>query len=263
MLLNPTGGGVKVGNDGPIHDDVTLHVQTSDFSVSSSDIQDEDIIVEDNNAWLGLYSDDGGGIASGITLGEKQAGGSTPLKRAIYARTAHNAGDLNITYGTNQNPGGNEQMLQISPEGHTKVKVLEIEGMDVAERFPVSDSAEPGMVVEIDPNHPGKLRVARGAYNRRVAGIVSGAGDIPVGAILGSELEAEGAPPIALSGRVWVNCDAREQDVRPGDLLTSSSLAGHAMKATDSVKAQGAIIGKAMGSLTGATGLVLVLVSLQ
>ena len=48
-----------------------------------------------------------------------------------------------------------------------------------------------------------------------------------------------------------------------GDLLTSSSRAGHAMRADDPERAFGAVIGKAMTPLADGDGLVLVLVNLQ
>ncbi|MBL8881314.1 MAG: hypothetical protein JNG88_19605 [Phycisphaerales bacterium] len=142
--------------------------------------------------------------------------------------------------------------------------VLEITGADIAEKFPVSGKVDPGMVVEIDPDNPGQLRLASGAYNRRVAGVVSGAGGLSVGAVLGNLPGHEDALPIALSGRVWVYCDASGGAIKPGDLLTTSDTPGHAMKVTDYLRAQGAIIGKAMSELkAGETGLVLVLVNLQ
>ena len=119
------------------------------------------------------------------------------------------------------------------------------------------------MVAEIDPDNPGKLRIVRGAYSRRVAGVVSGANGLPTGAILGNLPGSENAPPIALSGRVWVYCDATENAIEPGDLLTTSGTPGHAMKVTDYPRAQGAILGKAMSRLDGEKGLVLVLVTLQ
>lgn len=157
--------------------------------------------------------------------------------------------------------------LTILPDGTTRVKVLEITGADLAEKFPTSEAreaVEPGTVMEIDPENAGKLRIARGAYNRRVAGVVSGAGDLSVGAVLGNLPGCEDAPPIALSGRVWVRCDASEQGIEPGDLLTTSDTPGYAMKVIDCPRAQGAIIGKAMSTLGhGETGLVLVLVGLQ
>ncbi|MBI1825575.1 MAG: hypothetical protein HY287_13175 [Planctomycetes bacterium] len=150
-------------------------------------------------------------------------------------------------------------------DGRAKVGLLEIAGADVAEKFPSSDeNVEPGTVMEIDPEHAGALRVAHAAYSTLVAGIVSGAGDIPVGAVLGNLPGHEKAPAIALSGRVWVRCDASTSAIAPGDLLTTSDTPGHAMKALNLSRAHGTVIGKAMTSLAqGETGLVLVLVSLQ
>ncbi|UCE60654.1 MAG: hypothetical protein JSU63_02665, partial [Phycisphaerales bacterium] len=147
--------------------------------------------------------------------------------------------------------------------GTASVNVLQITGADVAEKFPVSEPVKPGMVVAIDPDHSGKLCLSRGAYNRRVAGVVSGANNLPAGAVLGNLPGQEAAPPVALTGRVWVHCDAAGRPIEPGDMLTTSGTPGHAMKVTDYSAAQGAIIGKAMTSLEDGRGLVLVLVSLQ
>jgi hypothetical protein len=120
------------------------------------------------------------------------------------------------------------------------------------------------MVMEIDPDKPGQLRLSQGAYNRRVAGVVSGANGLSAGAVLGNLPGHEDAPAIALSGRVWVHCDASNGPIQPGDLLTTSDKPGHAIKVVDYPRAQGAIIGKAMSGLNqGETGLVLTLISLQ
>ena len=70
---------------------------------------------------------------------------------------------------------------------------------------------------------------------------------------------ADGQYPIAMSGRAWVYCDATTNAIEAGDFLTTSSTAGHAMKAMDMQQAQGAVIGKAMSDLEkGQKGLVLV-----
>jgi len=152
----------------------------------------------------------------------------------------------------------------LSVVGTARVDILEITGADVAEKFPLSEEVRPGMVVAIDPTNPGKLCLARGAYNRCVAGVISGANDLPAGTILGNLPGHEDSPPVALSGRVWVYCDATEQAIQPGDLLTTSHTPGHAMAVRDHPRAMGAVIGKAMTSLAqGETGLVLVLVNLQ
>lgn len=147
--------------------------------------------------------------------------------------------------------------------GNVIVPVLQITGADVAEKFPVSEEVKPGMVVAIDRDHPGQLCLARGAYNRCVAGVVSGANGLSAGAVLGNMPGQESSPAVALGGRVWVLCDATGQPIEPGDLLTTSDAPGHAMKVSDYTRAQGAIIGKAMTSLDSGRGLVLVLVGLH
>jgi hypothetical protein len=148
--------------------------------------------------------------------------------------------------------------------GTARVSVLEITGADIAEKFPTTETLEPGIVVEIDPDNPGHLRKARGAYNKRVAGVVAGANGLSKGIILGNLEGSENHTPIAISGRVWVYADATEHAIEPGDFLTTSERAGYAMKVTDLQRAQGSILGKAMTRLEkGKTGMVLVLVNLQ
>jgi hypothetical protein len=69
---------------------------------------------------------------------------------------------------------------------------------------------------------------------------------------------------VALAGRVYCSVDATEAGVEPGDLLTTSAMRGCAMKATNSERARGAILGKAMEPLEkGKKGQILVLVTLQ
>lgn len=159
------------------------------------------------------------------------------------------------------NDGGD---VNIAMRGTARCRVLEITGADLAEKFPVSAEVEPGMVVMIDADNAGKLCPALGAYNPRVAGVVSGANGLPAGTILGHLPGNEDAPPIALSGRVWTLCDATERSIEIGDSLTTADRPGHAMAATDRSRASGATIGKAMTALPqGQRGLVLVLVNLQ
>ena len=120
------------------------------------------------------------------------------------------------------------------------------------------------MVVALHPDHPGKLVISQKPYDRTVAGIVSGAGGVRPGLLMGQEdSPIDGQYPVALTGRVYCWADASGGAIRPGDLLTTSAIPGHALKVTDHARAQGAIIGKAMTSLKQGTGLVLVLVSLQ
>jgi hypothetical protein len=158
----------------------------------------------------------------------------------------------------------NDADPQLIVNGKTITKVLQVTGADLAEKFPTSgQAAEPGTVMEIDPEHPGTLRLAQGEYSRKVAGVVSGANDFPAGAILGNLPGSESSTPIALSGRVWTRCDAGAGPIVPGDLLTTSATPGLAMVARDRDRSHGAVIGKAMTGLKDGQGLVLVLVNLQ
>jgi hypothetical protein len=137
-------------------------------------------------------------------------------------------------------------------------------GADLAEPFPMEEGPiEKGSVVVIDEERVGHLKCSTQAYDRRVAGIVSGANGINPGIRLRQEGVIEDGPSVALSGRVYVRADASNGPIAPGDLLTTSDTPGHAMKVVDHLRAQGAILGKAMSRLEAGTGMVLVLVTLQ
>jgi hypothetical protein len=120
------------------------------------------------------------------------------------------------------------------------------------------------MVVMIDPDRPGRLCPSRGAYNRLVAGVISGANGVDAGMVLSNLPGEKGTHPVALSGRVWVRCDASDKAIEAGDMLTTAPVPGHAMAVTDFDRSHGAVLGKAMSRLEkGEMGLVLALVNLQ
>ena len=155
--------------------------------------------------------------------------------------------------------------ITLNGSGLATVKVLEVTGgSDVAEPFPMKeDRVEPGSVVVIDEEHPGRLKLSRQAYDTRVAGIVSGANGVRPGLSLRQAGVLDRGENVALTGRVYVKADAAYGAIRPGDLLTTSATPGHAMRVHDHTRSQGAILGKAMSSLGEGTGHVLVLVTLQ
>jgi hypothetical protein len=207
-----------------------------------------------------VYGEITHGLGSGLVINSAAGGGSwadiTFQTNGTTRATLTSAGYLGI--GT----AAPTALLEVA--GTAKVGVLEIIGADLAEKFPISDEVKPGMVVSIDPNHPGQLCLTREAYDHRVAGVVSGANGLSVGAVLGNLPGSENSVPIALSGRVWVWCDATGGAIEPGDRLTTSTRPGYAMKTADDESGRGAVLGKAMTRLeAGSTGLVLTLVNLQ
>ena len=201
-------------------------------------------------------------------------GSQMQFRQANGTRTIELDGDVGGTGGgfirLYKADGTTGLTLQGDAGGESRIttQVLQITGgSDLSEQFEVSAAGaavQPGMVVCIDPERPGELLPSTHAYDRTVAGILSGAGGVKPGMLMGQAGSvADGRHPVALSGRVYCSADASAGEIRPGDLLTTSSTPGHAMKVNDHTRAQGAIIGKAMTALREGKGLVLVLVSLQ
>lgn len=157
-----------------------------------------------------------------------------------------------------------QQTLDIS--GTMRTKIVQITGgADLAEPFDVSgDRIAPGYVVSIDPDRPGELRISDRAYDKTVAGCLSGANGVQPGLIMQHEgTSAAGQHPVALSGRVYCYADAGFGAIAPGDLVTTSDTSGHLQIVRDPDRARGAIVGKAMSALKDGRGLILVLVTLQ
>jgi hypothetical protein len=132
---------------------------------------------------------------------------------------------------------------------------------DGAEEFDIAEEgAEPGSVLVIE--NETRLRIADRPYDRRVAGIVSGAGDLRPGIVLGRRPGGTRVP-VGLFGKVNCMVDAGYGAISAGDLLTTSATRGHAMRAEPGAQAVGAIVGKAMGALPAGRAMIPVLVGLQ
>ncbi len=207
---------------------------------------------------------DGQGANFGGELVLKDEDGTT----TVFIEAAEGAGN-GAQIALYKGAGGNPSIVldaDFGGEGRISTQVLEITaGSDFSENFDIrSDAAQPGMLVKIDAAHPGELALSDRAYDRTVAGVVSGAGGVKPGLRMGQRGSiADGAHPVALSGRVFCFVDAERGAIEPGDLITTSDTPGHGMKVDDHARGHGAIIGKAMTPLASGRGLVLVLVSLQ
>nr|WP_295926616.1 hypothetical protein [uncultured Dyadobacter sp.] len=245
VLLANGGGRVKVG--------------TTDNEARLS-------IASEADMQLKLINPGSGGAA--WRIGVANSNWSAGAGKLVFSKTASSSdAAMVITPAGNVGIGLTTPSKTLHVNGTTSTKVLEITGgADLAEHFDIDggEALLPGTVVSIDPAKPGQLREASDAYDKTVAGIISGAGEVQPGMLMGQAgTLASGKYPVALTGRVYCRVDAKFGAIRPGDLLTTSATAGHAMKVADGGQAQGAIIGKAMTGLETGRGLVLVLVSLQ
>jgi hypothetical protein len=128
---------------------------------------------------------------------------------------------------------------------------------DFAEMMPAVRALEPGDVLIIGEdgqlmrsNQPNQTSVV-GVYSTRPAFI---------GGV--SDENMNGKAPLAVLGRVPVKVTNENGAIKPGDLLVSASLAGHAMKAGKN-PAAGTVIGKALMPLMKKTGVIEMLVMMQ
>jgi hypothetical protein len=141
---------------------------------------------------------------------------------------------------------------------------ISLRGTTVAEDFKSADANVPlgSVMVLTDDEH---VRVSTEPYDKRVAGVLSGADDTRPGLVLGRQ-PGGGARrlPIALMGKTVCLVDATSVAINVGDLLTTSATDGHAMRASDPSRVLGATIGKALRPLErGKKGPVPILVTLQ
>ncbi len=134
---------------------------------------------------------------------------------------------------------------------------------DCAEDFDINDidQAQPGTVMVLGEN--GKLQQSQMAYDKRVAGVISGAGDYKPGIVLDKQHSQIGRKPIALIGKAFCKVDAQYGAIEVGDLLTTAPTPGHAMKANDPVKSFGTVLGKALRPFAEGQGLIPMLIALQ
>ncbi len=161
-------------------------------------------------------------------------------------------------FDNDPNPGYHID-FKVSHQGQAEVKTLKITGADIIEKANSKEPIQPGEVITIDPSNPNQVERSTKSYDRTVLGVVSGAGGVQHGMELSQEGLLDGNVSFAIAGRVYVKVVGK---VKPGDLLTSSIVPGHAMVAKNRRKARGAIIGKALTTVNE-EGMVLILVNLQ
>lgn len=125
---------------------------------------------------------------------------------------------------------------------------------DIAEPVAAAGAVAGDVVVSDGFDPMGKLRVARSteAMSRRVVGVIS---TNPSLILAGSAYDT----PLAVAGIVPVRAVGA---VAEGDLLTTSTVPGHAMACPVELDCRGAIVGKALEGQAGGLGRIRVLLSL-
>jgi len=110
-------------------------------------------------------------------------------------------------------------------------------GADVAENVQNESDLEPGTVVQISGNM--SVDKTDGKHDTQVAGVVS----TDPAMIMAKERDGV---PVAMTGTAPVKVTVENGEIKPGDMLTTSSKPGKAMKCNDMERCTGSVIGKAM-----------------
>ncbi len=139
-------------------------------------------------------------------------------------------------------------------------------GADFAESVAVKGNRahySPGDLLVIDPSGERRLSFAETPYSTLVAGIYSTKPGVVASQHSMGDPSSGNEIPLAVVGIVPCKVTAENGAIAVGDLLVTSSTAGHAMKGTDRARMLGAVVGKALEPLQAGTGVIQVLVTLQ
>lgn len=191
----------------------------------------------------------------------------------IYLRNAQGKNSISMKGGSASimvgGGGTNGTIVLRNQQGRNTIKLdgkegdIVLQNGDCAEHFVVADpmGVSPGTVVVLDEE--GHVRPSIKPYDRKVAGVISGAGGLKPAIVLDHKPAERNRQTVALVGKVYCKVDATRAAVAVGDLLTTAFTPGHAMKASDPAKAFGAVLGKALRPLAAGMELIPVLVALQ
>jgi len=139
-----------------------------------------------------------------------------------------------------------------------------VQSADVAENYVSSQSLTPGtLIMPAEDGDNQAITETTSAYQSQTIGIIS----TNPGVTLNSDATTDGTHPnkypVALQGRIPVKVSSINGNINAGDLLTTSSIPGVAMKATQA----GQIIGKALDSYSSsdpnAVGEIMVFVNIS
>jgi hypothetical protein len=131
---------------------------------------------------------------------------------------------------------------------------------NLVELFQVEDDEyiSPGDILVASERGNAILARSRSKFNRSVIGIVSGNPTV----ILNSTSNDERLYPVTITGRTLCRVDARENPIKPGDLIVTSETPGCGMAGKiDSMDKIGTVIGKALDSLEDGIGTIPVFVT--
>ncbi|MBI3991478.1 MAG: hypothetical protein HY350_04940 [Candidatus Omnitrophica bacterium] len=203
----------------------------------------------------------GDNASEAIIFRQRETSGTT--RNAMAISSSGNVGIGTASPGNYKlNVSGDAMVNRIYTQAASSAHGLGHNFSDIAEDI-IAEGCEAGDVVVINPSNNESVIKSTKPYDTTVAGIISETPAFYIG-------KRDKVPylPLALAGRVRCKVSIENGPIKRGDFLTSSSLPGHAMKATDKKRLSGTIVAKALDSFdVGPSGKkigkIMVLITLQ
>ena len=269
LTVSPNAAGVLGANNGPSGAGVQGNGPTAGLSGFSE--QGFGVLSHSNhNDGAQIYAHDQAhnGVFGSNTATAAAPGGGSPVGNGVfgYTQVPNASGVVGAVPASNLDGAGITGLGPTAGRFFGNVIVtgdVQLTGADLAEDFTVAgmDAVDPGSVMVIAGRD--QVKVCDTAYDRRVAGVVSGAGNYRPALVLDRQATDGRRLPLALSGKVWCKVDADHGPIEVGDQLTTSPTRGHAMVVRDRNSAFGAVIGKALEALPAGRGLLPILIALS
>lgn len=270
-LIVQKNGNVAIGTTAPA---AKLHVQSSGVAVG------------------GYTNGSGSGFPSGVF---GQNSGTQGI--GVYGLALANTGQSTAVYGESESTAGNASLFnnngvdgngdpcagmsacnvivgqanagtvfRVGGDGHVHATAYDVGGADFAESMIAAGGRsryQPGDLMAIDRTGQRSLTLTSEPYSTSVAGIYSTKPGVLASVYPSDDPRVGTEVPLAVVGIVPCRATAENGPIQAGDLLVTSSTPGRAMRGTDRNRMLGAVVGKALESLSGDDGVIQVLVTLQ
>jgi len=195
------------------------------------------------------------GSGAGVVGASRFGAGGIFSSEHEFSLIADGSGTILNKFDDNLKLRGNGKALLVSGTSEFEGKIF-IKGDGKEKNFPGGaaelfeiDEAEfvsPGDLLIVDENGNSVLSKSKRSYSKSVIGIVSGNPYL----VINNSGKEEKLYPVVLAGKTLCRVDARNNPVKPGDLIVTSDTAGCGMAGKiDSFDKVGTVIGKALHGL--------------
>jgi len=206
------------------------------------------------------------GSGAGVVGASRFGAGGIFSSEHGYSLIADGSGSVLNKFDDNLNLSGNGKALLVAGTSEFEGKIfIKGDGKEkvfpggAAELFEVDEAeyVSPGDILIVNENGNSILSKSKKSYSKSVIGIVSGNPYI----VINNSGKEEKLYPVVLAGKALCKVDARNNPVKPGDLIVASETAGCGMAGKiDSFDKIGTVIGKALHGLDDGIDLIPVFV---